>query len=126
MVPLSLGRTSTLGPQRRSLPGRLAWLRPANVAAASQSERRAVSTWTGIFMIALVAVALGHVWLRLQVRDLGYQLSTARQVIDRLEQEEHELDAEAARLDAPGRIATVARSRLGMQYPGSAQEARLP
>ena len=56
-------------------------------------------------------IAFGHVWLRLQVTSLGYQLSAARHVIEKLEQESHELTLEVARLEAPTRLEEAARRR---------------
>ena len=122
MLPLSLERASS----RRNLHVALAWLRPANVATASNVERRALVVWLAVFSLLFFGVALGHVWLRLQVRSLGYQLSTTRQVVDRLEQEKHELTVQVARLDAPGRLEEVARTRLGMIRPEQGQEGLLP
>lgn len=122
MLPLSLERTSS----RRNFQVALAWIRPANVATANTVERRALVVWLAIFFALFFGVALGHVWLRLQVRSLGYQLSTTRQVFARLEQEKHELTVQVARLDAPGRLEEVARTRLGMVRPEKGQEALLP
>lgn len=126
MLPLSLGRTSSLNPAPRAPHGSLAWLRPANIAAASSAQLLALITWLAIFVLLAVAIAVGHVWLRLKVVDLGYRLSATRQVIEKLEQEAHELTVEAATLDAPGRLEQVARVRLGMVRPEKGQEAVLP
>ncbi len=126
MLPLSLGRMAPSDNPGRGFRAALGWLKPANIAATSRAERYAINTWLAIFLAALVLSALGHVWLRLQVRDLGYRLSTTRQLIDRLQLEEHELTVHAAQLDAPGRIAEVARQRLGMERPQRGQEALLP
>jgi cell division protein FtsL len=126
MLPLSLGRASPLGPAHRASHGSLAWLRPANIAAASSAQLLALMTWLAVFVALTVAIAVGHVWLRLKVVDLGYRLSATRQVIEKLEQEEHELTVEAATLDAPGRLEEIARARLGMVRPEKGQEAVLP
>jgi cell division protein FtsL len=126
MLPLSLGRASSFGPAHRTSHGSLAWLRPANIAAASSAQLLALMTWLAIFVTLTVAIAVGHVWLRLKVVDLGYRLSATRQVIEKLEQEEHELTVEAATLDAPGRLEEIARTRLGMVRPEKGQEAVLP
>jgi cell division protein FtsL len=72
-----------------------------------------------------VLIALGHVWLRLKVVDLGYQVVTTRQLIEKLAQEEHELTIDIATLEAPGRVEEAAR-RLGMARPEKGQEAALP
>jgi cell division protein FtsL len=104
----------------------MAWLRPANIASIHGTELRALIAWLGLFVVAGVVIALGHVWLRLKVVDLGYRLVTTRQLIDKLQEEQHELTLQAARLDAPGRLEQVARVRLGMMHPKKGQEVVLP
>ena len=126
MLPLSLGRTSPTHPGSRQLHGSLRWLRPANIAAASSAQLRALIVWLAVSVTLGVTIGVGHVWLRLKVVDLGYRLSATRQVIEKLEQEGHELTLEAATLDAPSRLEEVARTRLGMTRPEKGQEAVLP
>ncbi len=126
MLPLSAGRVSSLSPPQRALHDSLAWLRPVNIASASSVQLLALITWLAIFVTLAVGIAVGHVWLRLKVVDLGYRLSATRQVIEKLEQEGHDLAVEAATLDASGRLEEVARARLGMTRPEKGQEAVLP
>jgi cell division protein FtsL len=126
MVPLSLGRSSPQRSQGRELHRSLSWLRPANIAAATNAELRALFAWLGIFVTLGVAIALAHVWLRLKVTDLGYVLPATQQVIQKLDNEGQELTAEVARLQAPDRIEAAARVRLGMMRARRDQEAVLP
>ncbi len=74
----------------------------------------------------LVAACMLHVWLRLQVTRLGYELSSARQMQLRLEHDRRELEVELATLRDPGRIGDVARQRLGMTEPRKGQVVVLP
>jgi cell division protein FtsL len=76
--------------------------------------------------LGLVAMALLHVWLRLQVIHLGYVLSTRSKLQSQLEQENRELKVELATLTSPGRLEAMARSRLGMTEPERAQMVVLP
>lgn len=126
MVPLSLGRGSPERSEGQGLHRSLTWLRPTNIAAATNAELRALFTWLAIFVTLGVAIALAHVWLRLEVTALGYALSSTHQVIQKLESEGHELTAEVARLDAPDRLEEAARVRLGMVHAQRDQEALLP
>lgn len=126
MLPLSLGRLSTPTRGRKESGATAAWLRPANIAAVRSRELRHLVAWLGLFVATGVLIALGHVWLRLQVVDLGYRIVTTRQLIEKLQQEQRELTIEAATLDAPGRLAEVARRRLGMMPPDKGQETVLP
>lgn len=126
MLPLSLGGLSTPNNVRKESRATAAWLRPANIAAVRSSELRRLVAWVGVFVAVGVLIALGHVWLRLRVVDLGYRIVTTRQLIEKLQQEQHELTIEAATLEAPGRLAEVARVRLGMTRPEQGQESVLP
>ena len=76
--------------------------------------------------LGLVAMALLHVWLRLQVVHLGYVLSTTSKLQGQLEQENRELKVELATLTSPQRLEAMARSRLGMIEPERAQVVILP
>lgn len=126
MVPLSLGRSTPQRSDSRDLHRSLSWFRPANIAAATNAELRALFTWLAIFVMLGVAIALMHVWLRLKVTDLGYALPATHQVIQKLESEGQELTAEVARLEAPDRLEEAARVRLGMMRAQRSQEAVLP
>jgi cell division protein FtsL len=59
---------------------------------------------------ASVAVLLGHVWVRLQVLSLGYQVSEETRI-------QRELAAAQNMLRAPARIDAIARGRLRMSPP---------
>ncbi|MFI5394654.1 MAG: hypothetical protein ACHQ9S_03890 [Candidatus Binatia bacterium] len=126
MLPLSLGRIATLGTERKDVGESVVWFKPANIASAKSSDLRALIAWLGCFVVLSVLIALGHVWLRLKVVDLGYQVVTTRQLIEKLAREEHELTIDIATLDAPGRLEEVAHARLGMTRPEKGQEAVLP
>lgn len=80
----------------------------------------------GVYQAAtLAAILLGggllHVWVRLQVMELGYGLSTAREIVARLEQEQRELEVELAMLTSPQRLADEAGRRLRMREPKPGQ-----
>jgi cell division protein FtsL len=83
--------------------------------------------FSGLFLgFCLVALALFHVWLRLQVVHLGYVLSTTSKLESRLEQENRQLKIELATLTSPQRLEAMARSRLGMAEPERSQVVILP
>ncbi|MBI4517369.1 MAG: cell division protein FtsL [Deltaproteobacteria bacterium] len=91
--------------------------RPANVPFAVSAEVKGLATWIGVLVLAGVLVALGYVWVRLRVVEIGYRLSAVQQLVGRLEQEAKELAVEAAAADTPGRLEEEARRRLGLQRP---------
>jgi cell division protein FtsL len=76
--------------------------------------------------LVLVALCMAQVWLRLQVTDIGYQLSAARQMQERLEQQHRELEVELAMLRDRSHVAELATRRLGMHEPARGQVVELP
>ncbi len=84
-----------------------------------------------IFLIVALAVGLIglvwlHVWLRLQVVQMGYVLSTTSKLQSRLEQENRELKIELATMTSPDRLESLARRRLGLRQPEKGQVIVLP
>lgn len=126
MLPLSLSRSMSSSVAARPWHVALASVRLANISGAHRAEVRGVVAWVAVWVACGIGIAFAHVCLRLHVTTLGYQLSAARQVIEKLEQESHELTLEVARLEAPGRLEEVARVRLRMAPPAKGQEAILP
>jgi cell division protein FtsL len=72
-----------------------------------------------------VAVALVLVFVRLQVVRTGYDLSTARDLVQQLEHERRELRLEIATITSPRRLEARAR-QLGLQPPERGQVVREP
>ncbi len=121
MLPLSIDRT----PSQRvvlSAPGS----RRTRMALADAHERQAFGIWMVLLVGACVFVALGYVWLRLKVAEVGYRFDATRQAVERLREESRELEAEAARFDNAVNLEALAQSRLGLQRPNKGQEAVLP
>lgn len=76
--------------------------------------------------LALVGAILVHVWLRLQVVQMGYVLSTASKLQNRLEQENRELKIDLAKMTSPENLQALAKRRLGMTPPEKGQIIVLP
>ena len=110
----------------RSAPRTLTIRRPLVVPAIDhrrllQTMRRWLVRRTITLGLVLVVLCLLQVWLRLQVVDVGYQLSAARQMEVRLEQQHGELDVELAMLRDKTHLVELATSRLGLQEPKKGQ-----
>lgn len=88
-------------------------------------ERR-LARQLGLGALAALTIALALVWVRLQLVHTGYDLSTARQVENRLEQEQGELQIEIATLTSPRRLEDIARTRFGMGPPAPGQIVTAP
>jgi cell division protein FtsL len=76
--------------------------------------------------LGFVVILLLHVWLRLQVVQLGYALSSTAKLQAHLEQEQRELKIELRTLSAPDRLEAMARQRLGLAAPEKGQVIVLP
>ena len=71
--------------------------------------------------MVLVVLCLAQVWLRLQVVDVGYELSAARKLLQRLDHEERALRAELAILQDAAALADAARAKAGLVEPRPGQ-----
>jgi len=105
--------------------GVVSW-RPENIRSRDRGDRRVVGIWLAGLGIAAVGILVVHVWLRLQVVEVGYQLQSTRQLVERFEEEGRELQVRAAEADTPARLESLARRRLGMQPPELGREIVLP
>lgn len=92
----------------------------------SRKRRWRHNLGVALLALALVGVALSHVWLRLQVVHMGYVLSTTSKLQSQLEQEQRELKVELATLTSPDRLEAMARRRLGLASPEKGQVIVLP
>ena len=73
-----------------------------------------------LLFLVLVALCMVSVWLRLEVTNLGYEISFAKQVQTRLERERSQLEIELAMLKDRATLELRAR-RLGMTEPKKGQ-----
>ena len=90
-----------------------------------QAMRRWLVRRTIAMGLVLVALCMVQVWVRLQVVDVGYQLSAARQMQQRLEQQHRELEVELAMLRDRTHLAELASKRLGMHEPDKGRVVEL-
>lgn len=97
--------------------------RPSRADRAGARRRFALGAFLAL---ALVGAILIHVWLRLQVVQMGYVLSTASKLQSRLEQENRELKIDLAKMTSPENLQALAKRRLGMTPPDKGQIIVLP
>jgi cell division protein FtsL len=98
----------------------------AGVRRRTSARERRLARQVGLGAAGALAIALLLVWIRLQVVHTGYELSTARQLEHKLEQEQRELALEIATLTSPRRLEELARERLGMRPPAPGQVVSPP
>jgi cell division protein FtsL len=94
--------------------------KPGQRVAHTSSNRQHLLV-LAILGSGLIALALLHVWLRLQVVQVGYVLAAQAKLQNQLEQENRALRVEVASLTSPERLEAAARRRLGLTRPQKGQ-----
>lgn len=89
-------------------------------------SRSASWIWYAVIALVGLTLALGQVWIRLQVVAVGYKLSNTRQLIHSLEGERQTLRVQWSALTTPTQLAAQAERRLGMSAPEPEQVVRVP
>jgi len=74
-----------------------------------------------ILFLLLLALAMGKVWIGLQVREMGYELSDLRKEQLRLEEYRQQLEVELATQQSRAALDERARRTLGMTAPKRGQ-----
>jgi cell division protein FtsL len=100
--------------------------KPETLDRVSRGQRRRHTLGFTLLALCLMGVAWLHVWLRLQVVQMGYVLSTTNKLENQLEQGNRELKVELATLTSPDRLEAMARRRLGLMPPEKGQVIILP
>jgi|GEM_PF-1726794 len=78
----------------------------------------------GVRLFFFGVLLTGHVWLRMQAQELGYEAESLGRIIHRLDQERMELETAVARESSPGLL--IARGReLGLQKAAAGQLRRI-
>ena len=125
-APAAAAQPAKAGPRRRASgksSGRAAGKSGAELGRSARGRSLRLNVVAGI---ATLLVGLLHVWTGLQAGRLGYALSDARLLAERLDQEFHLLDAEYAVETAPERLEHEAIRRLGLRRAGPGEFVRLP
>jgi cell division protein FtsL len=85
---------------------------PKAAAISRRHLRHAMS-----LLAAGVLIALFYVWARVQVIQLGYEVSRIRKEVTELAQQRDLLEAEVATLKSPERLSRAAAETFGMRLP---------
>lgn len=99
----------------------LSVVRHQPVAPKSAAVRRRFIRRTAALIGAGVFVALAYVWIRVQVIQLGYEVSRIRKETTELVEQKNLLGADVEILKSPTRIETVAREHFEMRLPMSSE-----
>jgi len=79
-----------------------------------------------LIVASLVFFALLFVWSRIEIVQMGYELSQANRVYENLVKESQCLRVEAASLKSPSRIEKLAQGRLGLVNPKQEKVILIP
>jgi hypothetical protein len=119
----SLPRRRPASPARRpALRSRPATTPGAEMGRAARSRAMRLNLLAGLVVLG---AALLHAWTGLTVNRLGYELSRARELSQRLDRQLNELRIEYSAMTKPDLLAEQAR-RLGLDWPKSGQVVDLP
>jgi cell division protein FtsL len=105
----------------KSKSGDAAPAAPAAQKKAGPARTTGSQRWAVIVMLIVVTVisaaAMGHVWVRLRIVRMGYELSREASRSTRLERLHQKLAVEHSLLRNPQRIEELARRQLGLRTP---------
>lgn len=87
------------------------------VAPKSAAVRRRHIRHVATLVAVAIVFSLLFVWVRIQVIQLGYEVSRLRRETTELAEQKNRLEAEVAILKAPSRLETIAKERFGMRLP---------
>ena len=114
--------------QRAAPAPRVLTIRRPLGRSTAADRRRLLAAMRGLFVrrvlglvTVLVVLCLARVWLGNEIVKLGYDLSDARQMQDRLEQERQELEVELSMLKDRRTLGARARERLKLTEPRKGQ-----
>ncbi|GEM_PF-2270551 len=75
---------------------------------------------SALYLVIFFVFALGYVWTRVKVMEVGYRIRHLEDVQEELKTENHSLTVEAATLRSPQRLEVLA-SELGLKQPTEKQ-----
>lgn len=89
-------------------------------ASIGERERAMRREWirriVGLLLLGTI-LSMVHVWSRVQVLDLRYELSQYQQRTDVLRKEIRQVESQVAALTSVDRLMTIAQEQLGMRSP---------
>ncbi len=94
--------------------------RAGKKAATRNWRQRNISTIIAVFLWLLFS-GFGYVWCRVQVVQLGYNLSDAHRIHTQFLNDSKKLHLELAQLKAPERVERIAIEQLGLNRPRKEQ-----
>lgn len=85
----------------------------SKAAAVQNKFVRKWAVWLGLATL----LALFYVWARVQIVQLGYEITALRSELEGMSKQASMLEIEIAKMKAPERLEGFAKTRLGMRPP---------
>ena len=95
----------------------------SRIVKADDPERRREMRSFAITMGLLFLLVMAYVWQHLSAIEIGYQIETQKQQVERMREDNRQLRLTEAQLSDPGRIDQIAR-QLGLDAPQPGQQVR--
>ncbi|PIR17656.1 MAG: cell division protein FtsL [Deltaproteobacteria bacterium CG11_big_fil_rev_8_21_14_0_20_49_13] len=83
-------------------------------------QQKFVKRWA-VWLIFATIMALFYVWSRVQMVQLGYEVTTLKSQTNELNKQISNLDVEIAKLKSPKRLKEIAETELNMHAPVAEQ-----
>jgi cell division protein FtsL len=78
--------------------------------------------WIPLWVVpALIAMAVGTVWLRLAIVRTTYSIDQTERSMRKLKQEREQMELKTAELRSPRRLEALARTKFGLSQPRTDQ-----
>ena len=87
---------------------------------AAAVQNKFVRKWA-VWLWLATLLALFYVWARVQVVQLGYEITTLKNELEEKSKQASMLEIEVAKMKAPERLENFAKTKLGMQPPTADQ-----
>lgn len=85
-------------------------------ARSAAVQKKFVKRWA-VWLALVTLMALFYVWSRVQVVQLGYELTTLKRQTEDLNKQASNLELDIAKLKSPERLEDVAKNELNMHAP---------
>lgn len=85
-----------------------------------QVQNKFLKRWA-VWIACATLLALFYVWSRVQVVQIGYDVSKIKGEAQELQKQVSMLEMDLARLKSPARLEEVAKKELNMQHPAAEQ-----
>lgn len=104
----------------RSVP-QFSAVRKQPIATKSAAVRRKYIRQVVFLLLLCISLTMVFVWIRVQVIQLGYDVSRVRSEVADLTEQRNILESEVAALKSPDRLTKIGLENFGMRFPQASE-----